>query len=322
MKKNYLLYVFEFVASIFVVFIHCEFPGILGDFIETIARFAVPFFFIITGFFGANLTNEKIKLKIKLYTQKLMNLFFVYLSLRIVILAFNGEFVSFNLTQRNLFYFIFFNNTTFIASHLWYLMALIYLYVFILMVGIDRLKKNYIFIFLPIVTIPLSVYILKNYGIEYSSIFRNWFSIGIPLFSIGLYINSKKDKMHLISNKKVLCFLFLGLLLTCLERVAVKYFFNIMLNIYFGSIISSSALFIFCMNNGDRCKKAGNLLSKLSENIYYYHYIFVIIFDEIINNYISSNIFKYLEPFFVLILTIILSVFISKFNIERGKNED
>ena len=35
----------------FVVFMHCEFPGITGIAVQAISRFCVPFFFMVSGYF-------------------------------------------------------------------------------------------------------------------------------------------------------------------------------------------------------------------------------------------------------------------------------
>lgn len=39
------------IACIFVILIHCTFPGIVGEMLRAIARFAVPLFFTVTGYF-------------------------------------------------------------------------------------------------------------------------------------------------------------------------------------------------------------------------------------------------------------------------------
>ena len=44
----------KFVAYCFVVLIHCPLPGITGEGVTAIARFAVPAFFAISGHFYAN----------------------------------------------------------------------------------------------------------------------------------------------------------------------------------------------------------------------------------------------------------------------------
>lgn len=38
------------IACIFVILIHCTFPGIVGEMLRAIARFAVPLFFTVTGY--------------------------------------------------------------------------------------------------------------------------------------------------------------------------------------------------------------------------------------------------------------------------------
>lgn len=50
-QYNYCLDFIKGIACIFVVFMHCEFPGILGTAVQAISRFCVPFFFMISGYF-------------------------------------------------------------------------------------------------------------------------------------------------------------------------------------------------------------------------------------------------------------------------------
>ena len=38
-------------ACIFVVLMHCEFPGMTGVIVQAISRFSVPFFFMVSGYF-------------------------------------------------------------------------------------------------------------------------------------------------------------------------------------------------------------------------------------------------------------------------------
>ena len=54
-KKQYnLLDALKIVAAFFVVCIHVHFPGDLGRCVIAVARFAVPFFFMVSGFFLGN----------------------------------------------------------------------------------------------------------------------------------------------------------------------------------------------------------------------------------------------------------------------------
>lgn len=301
MKKNYLLYIFEFIASIFVIFIHCKFYGFFGDIVETIARFAVPFFFIITGYYGLNKMTEKIK-KYTLIFIKLMLLYFV---LRVAMdIIFNTNYIYTNLSIKNVLFFILFNTTTFTASHLWYLMALIYCYILISLIDFG---KNYkFFLFLPLIVIPLSIIVNSSYDMKYSAIFRNWLTIGMPFISIGYCLKLNKDRLTSINNNKVIFFIIFGVILSCIERLLLKYAFNIKSNIYFGSIIIAVSIMILCLNNSDKLKELGSKVSKLSTNIYYYHYIFIIIFNQF--SYIfNTKLFQFIQPLIIALLSILVS---------------
>lgn len=50
-QYNYCLDFLKGIACMFVVFMHCEFPGITGIAVQAISRFCVPFFFMVSGYF-------------------------------------------------------------------------------------------------------------------------------------------------------------------------------------------------------------------------------------------------------------------------------
>ncbi len=50
--KNQSINLAKGIACIFVVFIHCQFPDKLGEYIVALGRFAVPFFALVTGYFS------------------------------------------------------------------------------------------------------------------------------------------------------------------------------------------------------------------------------------------------------------------------------
>ena len=69
-KTNNSIDFFKAIACIGVVLIHCRFPGVVGILIRTIARFAVPFFTMISGFYLISSDTEivdttRLKEKIK-----------------------------------------------------------------------------------------------------------------------------------------------------------------------------------------------------------------------------------------------------------------
>ena len=50
-KYNYCLDFIKGLACIFVVLMHCEFPGLLGTAVQAVSRFCVPLFFMVSGYF-------------------------------------------------------------------------------------------------------------------------------------------------------------------------------------------------------------------------------------------------------------------------------
>ena len=64
-QRNQSMEVCKFIASLFVVFIHAPFPGTLGSFADCLARFAVPMFFMITGYFNFEASSQQIVRRIK-----------------------------------------------------------------------------------------------------------------------------------------------------------------------------------------------------------------------------------------------------------------
>lgn len=51
-KYNYCLDFIKGIACICVVFLHCEFPGVLGIAVQTVTRWTMPFFFMISGYYS------------------------------------------------------------------------------------------------------------------------------------------------------------------------------------------------------------------------------------------------------------------------------
>lgn len=49
---NYAIDFFKGIACICVVFMHCEFPGVFGTAVQAVSRWALPFFFMISGYYA------------------------------------------------------------------------------------------------------------------------------------------------------------------------------------------------------------------------------------------------------------------------------
>ena len=65
MSRVYSIDGMKAIAGFLVVLIHQKFPGILGEIITPLARIAVPFFFITSGFLLYSHKQKQLSLKIK-----------------------------------------------------------------------------------------------------------------------------------------------------------------------------------------------------------------------------------------------------------------
>lgn len=64
-KRNQTMELCKFIASFFVVFIHAPFPGKLGGLVDCLARFAVPMFFMISGYFNYQASSRQVLRRLK-----------------------------------------------------------------------------------------------------------------------------------------------------------------------------------------------------------------------------------------------------------------
>ena len=74
-QKNYTLELLKLFASYMVVFIHVPFNGKIGDVAVALARFAVPLFFFISGYYSFQIKPAKIIKRMK----NILGLFMVQL---------------------------------------------------------------------------------------------------------------------------------------------------------------------------------------------------------------------------------------------------
>ena len=47
------------ICAFYIVCIHVPFPGIVGEYLTQLTRIAVPIFFMITGYFYADIVNKR-----------------------------------------------------------------------------------------------------------------------------------------------------------------------------------------------------------------------------------------------------------------------
>lgn len=299
LERNYAFDYFKFFAIFSVVCIHTKFLegfSFIGGtdaffIIDVFTRFAVPFFFMVSGFLIGQ-KNDLLYLK-RYLINTIKNLmtwvlfFFVYdICTNLLILKRSGN-------SRNILNFLndFFNWKTIIygppgtAHHLWYLVVLIWS-IIIIYVAIKIKKNNYL------LTISFILNLIGVFGQAYSPIFnislqtRDALFFGLFYVLSGYIIGQKHDvvekNIKKISNKIYVLLFAVFSLTSLMEKTIIYIFFKESTegNYYLSTPLLTFSLFFLALKNRNIGKNSK--LAKVGRNslgIYLTHTLFISIVD-------------------------------------------
>ena len=326
-KDNYeLVDLLKFIFAIFIVGIH---TSIMNNFesnaqwyiLHLFFRMAVPFFFIASGFFyGKKCKNGKIKDNAIKQVKRLIVpfVFWLLVSLPYVIISMHGENVRLIIIKviRQLIFYPW--------GALWFLSASMVAIV----LSSFFIKKNKLLLAI-IISIALYViallgnsyyFLLDNISILkkmmdfYIKIFitvRNGIFVGFPIFIIGVYLSTKESNIEKIGNKKIVFFLFIGIIVHIFEITFIRnknYIDDH--GLFFSTIYIAALLLMICIHNNIKFRRVNPiLLRNLSTGIYFTH--------SPINKYISlinNNINCWVKFFITLFLSITVCLIVYKIN--------
>ncbi len=319
--KNNTLELLKLFASYMVVFIHVLFYGRLGVVFDTLARFAVPFFFLISGFYSYQITTEKIKKRTLHILTLLIFATVCYTIFSVASLLLKGnidkivlhfsEYINFTTLAK-----LFILNVPVSSGHLWYLFAMTYVYVVFYFVTVLRLNEKAIF------TISFSLLFLHILLGECFSalgivvpipIVRNFALMGIPFFGLGLLAKKYETKLHNIPNYMLLISLIIGIA----ESLLSRYLFG-KNELYIGSLFILFAMVcMFVKYSFVQYPRFFTALEGCSIYVYIFH---IIISSVIIKIYAlfgintnSSVILKNIHPILVCIASTIFAFCMTQF---------
>lgn len=314
-KRNSNLDVAKAIACIGVVIMHCSFPGVAGKFAAYLFKYAVPLFFMISGYFlyKPSLSKEE---KVKNLKRKIGHIFRILVTAELLSACFfiikdylnTGEY-RFTLTYTdiciNCFSGTFFNGT------LWFLYSLLWAYVIIYiykkitppyLINVNLLISGLIIF---VIHIFLRT-IIKNMEFYDVRMFRNALMYGLPFILMGYGI--RKSEMtawyhKLAITNPIICIslYILGYIVSVGEYALT----HTSIDIYIGTILSTWALFTFCVSAPIKIKNKYLLIigEKLSLYVYIVH-IFVI---EIFSSLSDNSLYKWILPFIAIGISILIS---------------
>jgi len=300
----------RFIAAICIVFLHySSFNGLFGVFIKEISRFAVPFFFAVSGFFLTKKLIVNNSPKVYFYfIKKLVILSFLWNCIYVFCYAF----IRFSNTWSFVFLDLGYIKSSFVgvlrgdaSFHLWFFTSL-YLTAFLyFLIGVKRIK------FLLIIAVSLYVYGVIGRGYRYSAIgilvpfnTRDYIFFSSLPFFLGAFISLKKRNIGIKVSVLVFC---IGFFLHLLERYLLKTFYRLDFSDYFFSTFLMGVGGLLVALNRPKFLESKRLssLGKYSLGMYALHVI-VFTFTRVFMEHITHEENRFVNLFVTIIVTIVI----------------
>lgn len=312
-QYNYCLDYIKGIACIFVVFLHCEFPGTMGVVVQAFSRYCVPLFFMVSGYYYLSdktleLSERKRKAwhigKITAWT----TLFYISFGLIRSLLE-HTVWVDFSL--YNIIAFLGFNQMFFVVSQLWFLYALLYVYIALIFLNQDWYRRNSRWIAI----ICITLYVLLAQGLHIGGIYvpnfvyKNWLIEGFGFFSLGFVLHQYQGRLR-IGDGILLIMIVVTSVLSIVERYLLGRDFGV--NII--TIPQVFALFVYGVKNPTRHEGVIQKLGRdCSMMVYILHPAVWHTFEGIYSKVglSDNNVALYLMPILVLGFSIIFSLLFS-----------
>ena len=320
--RNRTLDMVKAICAYAVVLLHVHFPGNAGIIANVLARFAVPVFFMVSGYFcfrGDDTEFIRTGKKIR-HVLKLMLVAFPVCCLWELIQnhidgASQKEWLEALVSGEHIRQFLLYNNSSQVKWHLWFLPALLYCYLLFALAARFRICKQ------AYVLIP--VLLLIHFGMEEFSTFlfpekhfrvmqfRNYLFTGFPFFMLGHLIHRHQEKLEAwFAGKKVL--LLYGMVAGGGIASLLEYRYFGKLELFLGSVFMAVGLFLIAIMGKNR--KVPELPAAIGQKYAFYIYLFHLCVADILKDVavvagIEKNLlYLWMRPVMVCVLVTAVAV--------------
>ena len=312
----------KFIASFFVIFNHASFPGTLGSILNCLCSFAVPTFFMISGYFNYQASPEQIVRRAKHIVKLLLLGTLLHLLWGCISTELSGGSTIAYLRAAipdpdEIMKWIILHIHPY-AGHYWYLNALIacysVFYVFTVFSGKERTSYKAFYslcFYLLTITFAFDTIAAAAGNSTTGLVARTGWFVGLPMFGIGLFIREYQERIfsafHPGTAKLclVICF---GAALTILQWSCAEIGV-----IPFGTLIGVVALMLLLVSHPVMISKPGVLsrlvleLGPLSTWIYLIHLVFVLFYNEVLHEPCTA-LWGAREPYLFPIVVAVISL--------------
>ena len=255
MEKNRCINFFKGIACLGVILLHCNCVNDQTmNFLKSIARFAVLFFLMVSGYFLYS-DDRKTRIKrLKKQFLKILKLTFIictiYFLWNFKKLDFNlfgivNWFKEFLLNPALTKQILLFNRWFFLASTVYYLFMLIYVYIIDYVATKLHLDKVLYIGSIALITLGLYTQYTNVNNLEWYY-WGNWLFAGLAFFEFGSFLAWMKSKDELKCNVIFNIFLFILGFVGCAVTVIIKrtfFYYDI------GAVLIATSALVFSINH-------------------------------------------------------------------------
>ncbi len=335
-ERNTTLNLFEFIAACLIIFIHIHFPEPFGTLMNGLARFGVPLFFTVSGFYliKPDMNKEELRLKLKFRIIRVSKLlifsFAIYFVLGLITSLFGSqsqgilEYLKTTFSWKSIVLLIVCNNPL-VQTVNWFMIALIYSYVIIYVFADLFLHKDWIkyllsslLLFWIIFRIIVCEFNLTLFRIDLSNrvLYGNWFANGLLFINFGMLLNKYKDKLINIPYKVLIALLILCFIIQPLELYIFDYKLHYVMSYFIGNILCVFTIISLSIKKSNiLCNsKFINQKGNYTMFIYIFHPAIITIINFVIKKSgLESNVLiSWIAPIVVLILAVASAMIFNK----------
>lgn len=272
---------------------------------------------MITGYFYADTkSRHKEQAQIKKILVLAVEANLLYFIWNIALSALKGKsiitYIQSVFTIKNLFKFLILNESP-LAGHLWYLGAILYVLVIVLLLDKFNLRKG-LYILVPVLLVADLVfgkYSLLIFRHEFPYVLvRNFLCVGLPYFCIGNVIREKQwspDQNVLLAL--ITTFTFTGMV----ERfLLVNIGMNATRDHYISTTLLAVCLFLYVLKSNWNNKKLADIGRTYSTWLYIIHPIFITVFLIITKRAGLYSLYRFVAPIVVYLVTLTFLVILER----------
>ena len=312
---------FRLIASMLVVFIHCEGSGEFGSIMNCLARVAVPFFFIVSGYFLYEAKEKTVRkrfwsvLKLNVIAHLLYVLWNGYQNG----IADLGDLVEWVLAQCSSYTMtvLLLLSRSSIGIHLWYLNAMVFSYavIWLYIRWAEGEKCSYRPLYIIGICLCVIHIVLGSFGIVCgfeipSRLYRNALLFGLPMFSLGIFLHENYRKIlrvYQLSKVKLVLLVFAG---ACLSIIQWKGTGEVEMPV--GTLLEVVALMLLLVSvpmvsDSVWISRIISTFGTLSTYVYITHLIWADVYLKYFKRYalsLGESTEAFLYPFFVIGITL------------------